>query len=200
MADGEVDPNSHAARADALFKQLWNDGGEAGRMFRAKAKELYPDVKTPEDSFEPVLAPMRAKLEETQTALQAALERLTDREKKDAEADEDARLARAVEAATAKFRLTDDGRAKMLDRMKETHNYTDAEAAAAWVASTLPPPAPATPSWRTKSVDFIQTHEGDDSLKRLHADPSRFMDDELEAFIRDPDGFTKQFAPEYFNQ
>jgi hypothetical protein len=190
--------DEYAEHAKALVTALWSDK-QAGPLLRAKAKELNPGLVLQEDALEPVLAPMREENATLKDQLKSALDRLDARDKADTERQAEQSMENALNAAKAKFRLTDEGFQKMVDRMKETSNFTDAEAAAAWVAQQTPPPEQAKPSWRPSGVKVLNA-EGDEDLKRLHKDPSGFLDDELEAFARDPMGFTRQYAPEFFNQ
>ena len=59
----------HAARLEALHAAMWNDTSPRGVEYRAKAKELFPDVVTPDDQFAPAVAPLRAELDETKAQL-----------------------------------------------------------------------------------------------------------------------------------
>lgn len=175
-------------RALELFNEMWNDGGEAGRAMRAKAKEKWPtDVKLPEEAAEPLVAPLRAQLEETQSALKAIREE-REAEKKLAEENKaKLDLESALANARNRYNLTDDGFDKMVARMKETGNYTDADAAAAWVAQQTPPPAAPGPYMGPQNLNLFGTAEKDERFALLHADPSgRFLDAEFSEYAKDP--------------
>jgi hypothetical protein len=88
--------------------------------------------------------------------------------------------------------LTSDGLDKMVERMKATKNYSDAEAAAAWVAQQMPAPAAPGPTWAPKSMDLFGTKNANEKYKALHADPLAFADAELMEFSRDPDKYVRE--------
>ncbi len=95
-----------------------------------------------------------------------------------------------LDAARNKYNLTSDGFDKMVERMKTTGNYADAEASAAWVAQQTPPTKAPTPGWAPKSMNLFGTKDGrDEKFKLLHEDPMGFMDAELQEFVRDPDAY-----------
>src|SRR5581483_11507755 len=143
-------------RALELFNEFWNDSGEAGRALRAKAKEKWPtDVKLPEEAAEPLVAPLRARLEETEAALKAMRDEREAEKKEREENKAKLDLESALSAARSRYNLTDDGFDKMVARMKETGNYTDADAAAAWVAQQTPPPAAPGPYLGPQNINLF---------------------------------------------
>jgi hypothetical protein len=163
-------------RAQKLVDAQWKDP-KNGAAFRAKAKELFNDISLPEDQVDPVVAPLREKLESLETANKTLLERIEKRDKDEADKAAQTSLETALENARKKYSLTDEGFDKMVSRMKETSNYTDAEAAAAWVASNMPAPKTANgPSWQPQNLDFYGSKVQNDDFALLHKDPEAFFD------------------------
>jgi hypothetical protein len=178
-------------RAAELLEQLWSDG-EIGEKVRRAAKAKFPDAKIIDDTVAPFVAPLR----EENAALK---KRLDDMEAaRAAEKDEAEKRAAQMnlESALAKARrdynLTEDGFNKMVDRMKETGNYADADAAAAWVASKTPPASPQAPMWRGQDLNLYGSKDRDEKLAKLHRDPEGARDDEIEEFLRSPEKFTQE--------
>jgi hypothetical protein len=178
-------------RAAELLEQLWSDG-EIGEKVRRAAKAKFPDAKIIDDTVAPFVAPLQAE--------NAALKKRLDDMEASRAADKEAREQRAAQAnlesalakARQEYNLTDEGFDKMVGRMKETGNYADADAAAAWVASKTPPTAPAGPTWRSQDLDLFGTKNADEARAELHRNPDKHRDDQIEAFLRDPDGFTRE--------
>ena len=181
-------------RARALIQALWNDK-ELGAGVRRRAKEAYPDIQTPEDSLEPVmnerLAPLRAENESLKASFEALSEKFSAREKAVSEKEAQETLRASLNLARDKFSLTDDGFDKMVARMKETGNYQDAEAAAAWVASVTPPPAKAKPDWMPQAMNLFGSNERDESLALLHRNPEAYADSQIAEMLRDPDAYVR---------
>lgn len=171
------------ARAKALVDKNWKDP-KIGAEFRKSAKESFPDITIPEETFDPVVAPVKAELEETRSQLAKALERLDAREKKEVEDGQTAAMERALSAARTKYSLTDEGFDKMTARMKETSNFTDAEAAAAWVASNTPAPKSTNgPSWAPQDLDLYGSKTQNDDYKLLHTDTEAFFDQTVQQIL-----------------
>lgn len=179
-----------AQRAMQLVDALWNDQ-VAGKAIQKKAKEFWPDaVKTNDEIYGHVIDPLMNEAKGIRDEL-AALKAERDAERKIAdESKQRANLQQALDDARAKFGLTDDGFNQMVERMKATNNFTDAEAAAAWVHAKNPPESVKGPTWGPRSINMNPLD--DDRRKRLHADPQRFMDDELDNFLADPDRYTRE--------
>lgn len=176
-------------RAAQLVERLWGSA-DLGPKVREEAKRLFPDIQLPEEA--PAIAPIAAE----SAAMRARLEKLeADIAARDAKAGEEKtfrELEQAVNTAVSKFGLTDEGRAAMLDRMKETKNFTDVEAAAAWVAHSKPPAPTAGPSWAigNQRANLFGSAEKDERFKALHLDPEGYLESELRAFAADPDRYT----------
>lgn len=179
-------------RAQTLYQDLWNDS-ELGAAVRAKAKQKFPEVILPEEPLAPVLEPLRADNKALRERLEAIeAERKAEREAA-AQSKADTDFQQRIEAAKRAFNLNGEGFDKMIARMKETQNFTDAEAAAAWVAAQNPPPAPKTgASWAPQSVDFYGTKNKDENFALLHNDPQEYADEQFRQFAADPVGFTNE--------
>lgn|SRR5208282_193144 len=175
-------------RSEQLVNELWSDP-EFGPKMREAAKKKFGDIKTLED--DPVVGSIKAQNEALAKRLEEALARLNKRDEDDEQAKTVRSMEAAVDAAQRKFGLTDEGRAKMLDRMKETKNYVDPEASAAWVAHSTPPEAPR-PSWAPTKLNLFGSAEPDESWKKLHVNPDGFLEDELMKFAKDPDKYTRE--------
>ncbi len=172
-------------RAAALINDLWNDG-EVGAALRKKAKEKFADVRIPEDSVDPIVAPLKKELDEMRAELKAEREKVAKDKEADAESKTKQTIEDAIKSAREAYHLTDEGFDKMVARMKEKSSL-DAEAAAAWVISKEPPPPAPGPSWRPKYLDL----KGSDAelAKLLHSDHEAYEDKVLGDFFKDPDGF-----------
>lgn len=191
MADGEA-PDllaQHKERAAALIDDLWHDG-RVGAVLRERAKEKFPDIVIPADPMAPYVAPIQAQMAEVAETLKSIRdEREADKTAK-TERDFQSNFETAINTAAEKYKLSPAGFEAMTARMKETRNYTDAEAAAAWVKAQEPPPAPTPPSWAPQKLK-LWGDEGDDKFKLLHKDPQEFQDAELREFIADPDAYVQ---------
>lgn len=177
-------------RSRELIDALWNDA-TAGPAIRKAAKEKF-QIALPDDTFEPIVAPLKKEVEELRNALK---EERDQRAKEKADAEEN-RSKRTIEDALANARksynLTDEGFDKMVSRMKETGNYTDADAAAAWVISKEPPPKnPAGLPFGRNRLDAARGHD-DESRKLLLNDYEGFLDKELNDFSSDPDKYVRE--------
>ncbi len=188
---------SEYQRAKDLVDAIWRDGDLTTRTaVRKKAKELYPEIKLPEDEYEPYIAPLKAQND----ALTAELKAMRDERAEEKKAREESKtkddLEAALNSAKAKYNLTGEGFDKMVERMKSTGNFSDAEAAAAWVAGLNPPAPPSGPTWAPQSAaptlnKLWGTEEGGDMWKLLHKDPSAYQDAVLSEFVSDPDKFVR---------
>jgi len=178
-------------RALAALERLWNDG-DVGPALQKKIKEIYPDAKTNDDVFGPVVAPLKAENEK----LTKRLEKFEEERAAEKKAAEESSMKRTLEESLASARkaynLTDEGFDKMVARMKETGNYVDAESAAAWVASKTPPAPVAGPSWKPQAMNLFGSKKYDEAMADLHRDPAEYMDNQLAEFVRDPDAYVAE--------
>jgi hypothetical protein len=189
-----MDATEHQMRAAQLIDELWNDP-DIGARIQAKAKEKFPDVRTPDTGLAPHLDPFRKQLEAQQEEMKKLREELSERDKKDKERQEAAdklTYEQKLAAARDAFRLTDEGYQKMLDHMKATSNYHDAMGAAAFIASQNPPPPPPGPSFGPQHLNLFGSKNLDESLALLHRDPEAYRDAELTEFFKNPDKYVAE--------
>ena len=184
-----IDPDMYA-RYRKVAESAWNDP-EIGPKFQAKAKSLFPDAKTNEDVVGPMLAPYKNELEMTRKELKEFRDTVEAERKERADAQQKQSLQDALEGARRAYNLTEEGFDKMVARMKETGNYSDAEAAAAYVASKTPPAPVAGPSWAPQDLNLFGSKRGDEAFKQLHLDPQGYMDAQLDEFVKDRDGYVR---------
>lgn len=179
-------------RAQQLVDKLWTDKDQ-GASVRKKAKELFTDIRLPEDTVDPVVEPIREELKVEKakfTALQETVDKML-KEKEDTKIAAD--FEGKVSAARAKFNLTDEGVQKMYAHMKETGNYTDVMGAAAYIVSQAPKPVPTSgPSWMPQSMNLFGSKERDEQWEKLHRDPQGYQDEQLKQFVSDPDGYVRE--------
>ena len=177
-----------------LGTALWNDNTEKGKLFRQAAKERFPDAVTIEDQFDPIVGPLREEAKALREELKA------EREKRDADRKEaeDARAERTlrerIDHAVSSNHLTEEGREMMLQRMKDTGNFTDPLAAAAYIIQANPPPKDPTGYLGPQALNLFGSAQesAEERIKLLHADPmGKFLDAEFTDFIRDPDQYIR---------
>jgi hypothetical protein len=181
------------SRLEQLADKLWNDKGPAGAAYRAAAKAEFPDVILPEEAAEPLVAPLKAELDGMREKFDAMVAEREEEKKAAAEAAIQTNLETAVANARAKFNLTEDGFDKMVARMKETGNFTDAESAAAWVAMQTPKPAAPGPYLGPQNINLWGSNERDEAFALLHKDPTgAFLDNEFREFLKDPDQYVRE--------
>ena len=177
-------------RSKELIDVLWNDG-EVGQKIQQAAKARWSDVKTTDDMMSPIIEPHLTKLK----AMEEKYEKLLgDRVEEKRAAEEERtklKLEEQLEKARRDSNLTEEGFNQMIDRMKSTGNYSDAEAAAAYVASKAPPAKVAGPTWAPQDLDLFGSKNRNDALVELHRDPMGYMDSQLTEFVADPDKYVR---------
>ena len=177
-------------RSKELIDALWNDG-EVGKKIQQAAKAKWNDIKTTDDVMSPIIEPHLNKMK----ALEEKYEKLLEERMEEKRATEDERvkvkLEEQLEKARRDYNLTEEGFNQMIDRMKSTGNYSDAEAAAAYVASKAPPAKVAGPTWAPQDLDLFGSKNRNDALVELHRDPMGYMDSQLSEFVSDPDKYVR---------
>jgi hypothetical protein len=172
-------------RARDLINKLWADP-DVGSKVRAKAKEIFPDIKIPEDDIGPAIAPLREENKKLSEKLEAIIAERAAEKKAREEADQTSAMERALAKAREKYALTDEGFNKMVERMKETKNFTDAEAAAAWVTDHEPVKKPISgPSWQPQSLDLYGSKKVNDDYALLHKDPEAYFDQTVMEILKE---------------
>ena len=186
------------ARAVELINELWNDG-KLGPEIQRRAKEKFGDVKTTFDVVNPAVEAAMAPLAKQNADLADQLKQLQeDRAKEREESDklkadsEKKTYEDRLHAARNSYHLTDEGFDKMIARMKETGNYQDPEAAAAYVVHQDPPKPVSGPTFGPQDLNLFGSKQADENMKQLHLDPQRYMDSELATFMRDPDAYVRE--------
>jgi len=187
MADAaELQAQLEASRADAeryknLVSKAWDDP-DIGSVIRKKAKELYPELRLPEDNLAPALAPLKKANDALAEELKALREERA-AEKKEREeqqkARDDASWMQKFDEAASQFSLTEDGKKAMRERMAETKNYTDPYAAAAFIVSQTPPVLPSGPMYGATDLNFVGSSTVDPNYQLLHQSPEKYLDAEI---------------------
>jgi hypothetical protein len=178
-------------RSRDLIARAWSDPNLRPGL-KAHVKAVMPDYRLPDDDFEVLTAPIRQQNEALAKQVGDLVETLKKRDEDAAKRDQehrDAQYAERFEAACQRFNLTDEGRQKVIDRMKETGAYGDPLAAAAYIVSQEPPAAPTGALWGNNTLNFAASAEKSDTerYKLLHSGldgPGKY----LEAEIRDAFG------------
>ena len=180
-------------RMKAVFEALWNDG-KVGASVRAKAKELYPDVTLPEDALAPIVGPVQERLDTLAKELAEEREARAKERQEREESRQRETLESALTNSRQRYGLTDEGFDKMVARMKETGNYTDTDAAAAWVAQQTPPQNVRKADWLPKKMDLFGSarERADETFRQLHTDPNGYLDAQLQEFVSDPDRYVRE--------
>ena len=163
----------HAAAAEAIIQELNPNAKFPGRAVREAA-----------------YAPVNAALEEERAARLKLEERLNAREKADQEAADkraEADIEARIEGVKRQHGFSDEAMEKVIGRMREKNN-PDIEAAAAYVAGTMPRATPAIGNdGLPRNVDNYGFGTGDEAWKGLHANPDRWLADEIRKTVADPE-------------
>jgi hypothetical protein len=168
-----------------LLNGLW-DHPEHGAVVKRAAKAVDPTLRVPEiDVAEPMLAPIRAEIEEVKKSAAEVREENARLRQEREEERQVADLGKALDAAQKKYRLTDDGMAEVKKLMAERH-INDPPAAAAFVVSEIEPAAPMTGSNfapQDANVFGIDGTSDDKDIAALHNDPVRWLDKAVPAIM-----------------
>ena len=177
-------------RGAYLLNQLLGDPRTAEEAEKLVAK-INPNAQFPmRDRREALIAPVMTELEKERARVAALEAKWAARETADAEAAqrraEDELLAR-VENVKAKRGFSDEMMTKVMDRMRANNN-PDVDAAAAWVAESVPKAGPATGhDFLPTTVDPFGTTSGEEKWQSLHKDPDRWLTSELRSIAKDPE-------------
>jgi hypothetical protein len=190
----------------ALVDRLTQDQ-KVGLDVKRRLRELHPEmnVRIPEDDIaEPMLKPVREqvttlqtqlnelgeKFKETTTALETAK---TEDEQRRTDQKALTELEKSIDAASRKYRFTDEGKAALIEHMKTT-GTSDPDTAGAYLVQHMEKPSPATSNGMAPEqarrngapdVDLFQVATGhdDESLKLLHTKPLDWMNKEVSKII-----------------
>lgn len=179
-----------ASRSAELLSKMLGDPRTAARA-EELVSQINPDAKFPQrDMRNAILQPVEARLEAERARVEALETRLNTRDAADAEArtqrDQDAMMTR-INTVKAKRGFSDEAMEKVIQRMRDNNN-PDVEAAAAWVADSMPKPGPATGhDYLGGNVDVFGSQSESDQWKGLTANPDKWLTNELRTIARDPD-------------
>lgn len=157
-----------------LMDKAW-DNKDTGSALRKILKQIDPNLKTPEDVADSVIAPVNARAEAAEKTARATQERLDKFLAESKDKDDTAALRKDLSEAQKKFGLDDEGLTKVMQRMKDKNN-PDVESAAAWVASQAPKPQPISDHGIAPlSADLFGATKVDEQWRELHTrgDPFR---------------------------
>jgi len=177
-------------KSASILSQMLGDPRTAADAERIVAT-INPSAQFPERSRrEALLQPAMAELEKERAAREALEARLTARETKEAEREqrsqEDALSAR-LNAVRDRRGFSDETMQKVIERMRAQNN-PDVDAAAAWVAESVPKPPPATGhDFLPSTVDVYGSQGSDEKWKSLHDNHDRWLTQELRDISRDPE-------------
>lgn len=163
-------------RAVSVFDGLWTDK-DHGLELKRMMKKKYPESKIPDlETIEVVTKPYDEKISKQEEKVSKLEERITKWETDQKNSHEESQLKQDIDRAIDKYKLSAEGKDKMIARMKEKNN-ADAEAAAAWVASHQPKPKPVTASsYSPQAMNLYGSKEKVDEWELLHTDPTKFED------------------------
>jgi hypothetical protein len=177
-------------RAAALIERLLADSS-VGAKVRSEAKAMFEDVSFPEDRLEPLTAPLAAE----NAALRERLDKMeADRAAERVAAEESAAqrtFENRVAEAKSKYALSAEGVEAVLNRMKETGNYTDVDATAAWFVQANPPAKAPKNAYGSGTINIFEGGDADE-YKELMRNPDQFLDAQLNKFANDPDHYVAE--------
>lgn len=156
-----------AQRIKALMDKTWDDK-DKGAAFRKLLKEVNPtEIKIPDDLAESAIAPVKGELEETRKAVKGFGERLDKFLEENTNEKETTKLKSELDKARKEYGLDDEGMTKVMQRMKDKNN-PDVEAAAAFVARSMPKPKPISEELGGVAPSLFGTTRKDDDFAELH--------------------------------
>src|SRR5208283_1343356 len=191
MADDQRPATEHQIRAAKLVEELWNDP-ELGAQIQARAKKKFDDVVTADQTFAPVVEPLKKENKELRAELDEIKKSLSERSKAEADSKAEAEkksFEQKIANARDSYNLTEEGFDKMVARMKDTGNYSDPEAAAAWVALKNPPTQAAGPTVGPTHMNLFGTQKADEAFAELHRGSGAYRDSQIDLFLRNPDKY-----------
>jgi len=178
------------SRSAALLSQLLGDPRTAADAERLVA-QVNPQAQFPDRARrEALLQPVMGELEKERAARAALEARLTAREEKEAareQQSQEAALTARLAAVRDRRGFSEETMGKVIQRMRDQNN-PDVDAAAAWVAESVPKPPPATGhDFLPTGVDVYGSQGNDKKWESLHANPDRWLTQELRNISADPE-------------
>lgn len=151
----------------SLMDKAWDDK-DTGASFRATLKKVDPSLKIPDDLAASAIEPVKGELAESRKETKELRERL-DKFLTDTKDEKDTASLRAdLDRAKKDFGLDDDGMKLVMQRMKDKSN-PDVEAAAAFVARSIPKPKPLANEGLGGGIDTLfGTTKKEDAFEALH--------------------------------
>ena len=186
-----------AVRAQRLVESLFYDADPAvAKAAREKAKAMFPDITLPSERLAPDLAPLKADYDALKGQFDALQTKLTDdatAKETAAQAERAKDLESRINSARQAHGFSDEYYNKMLDRMRETGNYGDPEAAAAYIAAGIPKPVDLKgPTWSPDALNYAGSAVEDESLALLHTNAEAWEQKELAEAFKDLPRFTAE--------
>lgn len=213
MSEAATDPNfvtvprSQAElwqRSTVLLDRMLGDPVDAPTIEDIVKKHnpdaVFPGKAAREAIVTPLMGAVEKKAAELQAKLDAEAEKTTALQKRwddreAAEAEQRAKIAETdlenrIKGIQAKRGFSDETMTRVLDRMREQNN-PDVDAAAAWVAESIPKPLPATGrDFLPSTVDVYGSSANDPketAWKNLHENPTQWQTEELRSIVKDPE-------------
>lgn len=171
-------------RSHMLFDSLWNDP-KHGRNVKLAVREKIPGLPMPEiDEPDRILSEVDARYKPVLEQVEATNKRLDAWEKSRQDEELDGKFRKQLDAARAKYKLTDEGQDGVIALMKE-RQIADPEAAAALYMDRLPKSQ--TTNARNASAYggssyanlFGMRGDGDERQALLATNPDQFFESEV---------------------
>ena len=179
-------------RGAALLERMLGDPRTAADAERL-VQTINPEAQFPlRDQREALMAPVRGELERERKAREVLEARLAEREAREAaeaQSRQEAAMMDRIQSVKTKRGLSDEAMERVYARMRE-QNSPDVEAAAAYVADSLPKPGPQTGAYDRflpQTVDPFGSTSGDEQWAALHKNPDGWLTDKLRSIAHDPE-------------
>lgn len=162
-------------KLNAIFDGLWNDP-VVGEQVRLRAKEKNPEITIPDES--PIALAAKKQVADLTTQVTGLSTALAEFQAKAAQKEGETALRKQLGDVQAKYGLTDDGMAKVIETMQQ-RQLADPEAAALLFRESIPkaPPVSATSRHFDTKADMFGTTRKDDAWEQLHTNPDAFFAD-----------------------
>lgn len=184
-------PNDIAFRSAQLLQSMLADPRTAEEAERLVAV-INPEAKFPgRERREAITKPVMDSLAVERAAREALQARLDARDAAEAEAArsrQEDQMMQTLNAVKHKRGFNDETMDRVIARMRQENN-PDVEAAAAWVAESIPRPAPATSNYDLLGgqVDPLGMNTQVDHFKGIQENPQQWQTDMLRSIARDPE-------------
>jgi hypothetical protein len=175
-----------------LLDAAWKNK-ENGSAFRRALKAANPAARIPEEDADAVAAPVLSELEKLKEENKKLLERMDAKDKAETDGKVEADMRAAIAQVRKDYNFDDEGMEKVFARMREKQN-PDVEAAAAYIAKTLPKPQTVKePGFAPQLADtktVFGAADGDDAdMALLHSGrPWDFFDKTAAKILNEPSG------------